>query len=98
MSPFCRHNVHTYAATEALKSPPLARVWNSGLTKSQVKDIENIQKIEMKIILDDNYISYDVACTLLNISPLDLRRLDLSTNFAIKLFKSQRSLEFFEPA
>ena len=73
-------------------------IWNSGLTKGQVRDLEKVQKIALKIILDENYVSYDVACTLMNISPLIYRRSDLCTNFAIKLYKSPRSNEFFTPA
>ena len=73
-------------------------IWNSGLTKGQVADLEKIQKIALKIILDDNYISYDVACTLMNIVPLKLRRTELCTTFAIKLYKSPRSYEYFTPA
>ena len=73
-------------------------IWNSGLTKAQVREVENVQKVALKIILEDNYLSYDVACTLLNILPLEYGRTDLSTNFAIKLFKSPRSHEFFQPA
>ena len=38
----------------------------------QIKDLEKIQKVALKIILDENDVSYDVACTLLNISPLNL--------------------------
>ena len=38
-----------------------------------------------------------LPCTLLNILPLEYRRLELATSFAIKLFKSNRSKEFFEP-
>ena len=45
-------------------------IWNSGLTKGQVADLEKIQNISQKFILDDQYISYDVACTLLNVLPL----------------------------
>ena len=63
-----------------------------------MKLIENIQKVALKIILGDFYISYDVACTLFSVSPLEYRRTDLSTNFAIKLYRSPRSSEFFEPA
>ena len=37
-------------------------VWNSGLTKSQIREIEKIQKIALKIILGDDYSSYDMAC------------------------------------
>ena len=72
-------------------------IWNSGITRAQCRQIENIQKIALKIILDSDYISYEVACTLLNILPLEYRRLELATSFAIKLFKSNRSKEFFEP-
>ena len=72
-------------------------IWNSGLTRAQSRAIENVQKIALKIILQENYISYEVACTLLNIIPLEYRRLDLATNFAIKLYKSQRCKEYFEP-
>ena len=36
--------------------------------------------------------------TLLNILPLEYRRSDLCTNFAVKLYKSPRSSEFFQPA
>ena len=73
-------------------------IWTSGLTKAQVNLIENIQKVALKIILGDFYISYDVACTLFCVPPLEYRRTELSTNFAIKLYRSPRSIEFFEPA
>ena len=71
-------------------------IWNSGLTKAHVREIENVQKVALKIILDDSYLSYNVACTLMSTIPLEHRRYDLSTTFAIKLFKSPRSSEFFE--
>ena len=72
-------------------------IWNSGLTRAQCRAIENVQKVALKIILQENYISYEVACTLMNIIPLEYRRLDLATNFAIRLYKSQRCKEYFEP-
>ena len=72
-------------------------VWNSGLTKAHIRAIENIQKVALKIILGENYITYEVACTLFNLLPLEYRRSDLAENFAIKLYKSSKSLEFFEP-
>ena len=59
-----------------------------------MREVENVQKVALEINLEDNYLSFDVACTLLNI----FRRTDLSTKFAIKLFKSPRSHEFFHPA
>ena len=45
-------------------------IWNSGLTKAQVREVEDVQKVALKIILEDNYLPYDVAFTLLNILPL----------------------------
>ena len=57
-----------------------------------------IQKTAFKIILGDSYISYDVACTLLNTIPLEFRRTDLCTSFATNLYLSPRSGEFFTPA
>ena len=73
-------------------------IWNSGLTKGQVIDLEKIQKTAFRIILGESYYSYDVACTVLNILPLEFRRTDLCTAFATKLYMSPRSGEFFTPA
>ena len=50
-------------------------VWNSGLTKGQVNDLEKIQKIALKIILEDDYRSYDLACNFFNLKPLTEQRL-----------------------
>ena len=72
-------------------------IWNSGLTKAQIRAIENIQKVALKIILGENYITYEVACTLFNLLPLEYRRSDLAETFAIKLYKSSKCFEFFEP-
>ena len=41
-------------------------MWNLGLTKSQVKDLEKIQKCALKIILKDGYNSYELACDFSN--------------------------------
>ena len=75
-----------------------AVIWSSGLTKSQINDLEKIQKVAFKIILEDSYLSYEVACTLLNVSALNFRRTQLCTTFALKLFSSPRCTEYFTPA
>ena len=36
-------------------------IWNSGLTKGQVKDLEKIQKVALKIILADEYQLHEVT-------------------------------------
>ena len=70
-------------------------IWNSGLTKAQVSDIERIQKVALKVILGDQYDTYDKACEYFHIDKLSVRRLELCTNFALKLYKSDRSCDFF---
>ena len=70
-------------------------IWHSGLTKGQSKDLEKIQKVALKIILSDNYESYEVACDGFNLETLSQRRGDLCINFAVKLYRSDRSNEFF---
>ena len=67
-------------------------VWHSGLTKSESRQIENIQKASFKIILGECYISYEVACTILRAEPLELRRAQLCLKFAKKDFKKTHSL------
>ena len=37
-------------------------IWNSGLTKAQISDIEEIQKVAEKVILGEQYKTYDKAC------------------------------------
>ena len=73
-------------------------VWNPALTKAQTKDLERIQRIALVIILGSNFISYSSACKKFNLPTLSDRRELLCTNFAIKLYKSPRSDQFFEKA
>ena len=68
-----------------------APVWHSGLTQQQSKQIERIQKQAFKIILGHEYISYDVACTILAMEPLHIRRTQLCLNFAKKDLKKSKS-------
>ena len=51
-----------------------------------------------KITLEDNYLSYEVACTIFDILRLKFRRQELCTTFALKLFKSPSSHDYFTPA
>ena len=71
-------------------------IWNSGITRSQITELEKIQKVALKIILGDLYTSYKTSCDLFKIDTLSTRRLQLCTQFAIKLYKSDRSHNFFK--
>ena len=42
-------------------------VWHSSLSKTNVNDIERIQKSAVKLILKENYENYESALKLLNL-------------------------------
>ena len=71
-------------------------IWNSGITKSEINDLVKIQKIALRIILGAQYKSYKSARNFFKIDPLSIRRSKLSTQFAIKLYKSDKSDRFFK--
>ena len=57
------------------------QVFHSGLTLNQSRDIENIQKKALRIILGKVYPNYEEACTLLSCEPLSDRRDTLCFTF-----------------
>jgi hypothetical protein len=69
-------------------------IWNSGLTKAQISELEKVQKVAIRIILDENYVSYEVACTLMNTQPLKYRRTELCTKYALSFTKVQDAKSF----
>ena len=66
-------------------------VWHSGLTNQQTSDIESVQKVAMRIILQDKYVSYESACQTLSAQTLAERRTKLCYKFASKNLKSENS-------
>ena len=67
-------------------------VWHSRLTKQQTADIERIQKIAFRIILQESYETYPLACSILSAQTLEQRRVKLCSKFASKNLKSENSL------
>ena len=65
-------------------------VWHPGLTKKQSADIESIQKVAFRIILQNDYITYKLACTSLGVEAQDDRGTRLCKKFAIKNANSER--------
>ena len=59
-------------------------VWHSGLTRQQSRDIERVQKIAFRIILGEQYKTYQLACSQLSAQTLELRRLKLSSKGRFK--------------
>ena len=67
-------------------------VLHSSLTIKQSNQIEKVQKEAFRIILEHNYTNYEVACTLLFMEPLDIRRVQLCLKFAKKDLKREQTL------
>ena len=67
-------------------------VWHGGLTQKQSKDIERVQKVAFKIILNHGYQNYPHALKTLEAETLYQRRVNICKNFASKNIKSEFSL------
>ena len=66
-------------------------VWNPGITKKQTVDIERVQKLAFRIILQDQYVNYELACQKFATDTLENRRTRLCYRFAVKNSKSDHS-------
>ena len=64
-------------------------VFQSMLTQQNKDDIERLQKVVLKIILEDEYKSYDHACKIMGVETLENRGIQLSLSFALKCCKSK---------
>ena len=67
-------------------------VWHSSLTLRQSAQIERIQKTALFLILEHNYVNYDIACTITCLEPLNLRREGICLKFITKNLASDSPL------
>ena len=70
-------------------------VWGSSLTQGQVYDLERIQKVALRIILDQNYVSYANALQITGLQTLKERRSHLSLSFAKKCVDNKATKSMF---
>ena len=70
-------------------------VWNAGLTKIEINQIERVQRTAFHIILGECYMSYDNALDKLNYEKLSDRRFKLCENFATKTVKHKQFKNWF---
>ena len=73
----------------------LCTVWYSYRTKGEKNDIERIQKTALKVILRDDYISYEVALKTCGLKTLSERRADLCLSFANKCIRNEKTKDIF---
>ena len=69
--------------------------FHSSLTLGQATDLERIQKTCLKVILGENYISYQAALEMTGLQTLHDRREDRCLNFALKALKHPRNYQMF---
>ena len=70
--------------------------YHSMLTKENSDNIERIQKIVLRIIMDEDYSDYHHACLTLNVQTLSTRRTKLCLSFALKCLKSENHRHLFK--
>ena len=70
-------------------------VWHFNITQAESNDLERVQKVACKIILKDQYASYESALTMLNLQNLSDRRLMLCKRFAQSCLKQEKSKDMF---
>ena len=71
------------------------QVWHSSLNFDNLTDIERVQKNALKIILKDQYISYDHALTKVGLESLVERREKLCLKFAKACLKNDNVKDMF---
>ena len=71
------------------------QVWHSSLTLENFHDLERVQKNALKIILQEEYLSYPNALTVTGLSTLFQRRTNLCFKFAKACVKNHQTKDMF---
>ena len=70
-------------------------VWSSAITDGESLELERVQKVALRIILKDDYLSYEHALKATNLQTLSDRRRMLLKKFALKCTKNERTADMF---
>ena len=70
-------------------------MWHSSLTEQQKGDLERVQRSALKVILGSRYESYTKALNILNLEPLEERRVYLCLKFAQKCTLNDKTKKMF---
>ena len=71
-------------------------IFTSMLTVENIYDIECVQKIALRVILNDRYENYYQACSAMKTKSLQSRQTELSLKFAISCLKNDRHRHLFK--
>ena len=72
-----------------------AVVWHSSITQSEQMEIEHIQKVALRIILDEDYENYENALEITGLETLCDRRIILTKKFAKQSAKNVKTCDMF---
>ena len=71
------------------------QVWHYAITEEENEDLERVQKVACKVILQERYTSYSGALQLLNLETLHERRKLLCLTFAKKCLNFKQTKDMF---
>ena len=86
-------NIYTLYIRSILEQS--CQVWHSSLTTENGLDLERIQKNAFKIILKDNYLTYNHALSITGFQTLFKRRETLCLRFAKSCVKNSQTKHMF---
>ena len=91
-------NIEVYFYTMKIRSilEYAAPVFTSMLTQKNISDIERIQKTVLKVLLQEDYISYTNACNIMMTTSLEQRRENLSLKFALSCLSNPKHTHLFK--
>ena len=72
-----------------------AVVWHSSITKGEQLDLERVQKCALRIILGEQYTTYEESLIVCGLDRLKSRRTQLCLNFALKCVKNDKTSDIF---
>ena len=87
--------VHIYCMYIRSVAEQSSVVWSSALTRGEEYDLERVQKVALRVIFKDCYLSYEWALSTTNLPTLKARRAQLSLKFALKCTKNSRVSDMF---
>ena len=72
-----------------------AVVWHSSITMGEEMELERVQKVALRIILDTDYENYNNAVELTDLQTLSVRRTILCKKFALNCTKNRKTCDMF---
>ena len=72
-----------------------AVVWHSSITQGEEMELERVQKVALRIILDGDYSTYSKALEVTGLQTLSERRKTLCKKFALNCTKNEKTSDMF---